>query len=354
MLIDRGETERTRGLMATFTDSIDTELGEQRRRGITQWFDGPIPRLVLRRTCLLVPQLFVVSALSFVLTALTPGNAGETILGINATKANVERLDRAFGLNLPLWTQYWHWLRDAVGGNLGNSFSSGQPVATIIGQRLPVTLSLIGGALLVSLVIGVGFGLVSALKGGIIGRTLDSAALIGFALPSFWVGAELIVIFAVKLQWLPATGYVSPGVSITQWLESLALPVAALSLASVAAIAKQTREAVLETIGMEHVRMAWASGLSSRSVIFRHTLKNAAPRIITVVGIQAVGLLVGTIFIENVFSLPGLGSAIATAALNHDLPLVQGIAIVFTIMVAIVNLLVDLAYMWLNPKVKVS
>jgi peptide/nickel transport system permease protein len=339
--------------MTTFTESVDTGLATPTRRTLSRWFTGSIARLVLRRACLLVPQLFVVSALSFFLTALTPGNAAQTILGINATRQNVEQLDRAFGLNLPIWTQYWHWLQYAVIGNLGNSFSTGQPVTSIIGQRLPVTLSLIGGALVVSIVVGVGFGLISALRGGIIGRVVDSIAMIGFALPSFWVGAELIVLFAVKLQWLPATGYVSLGLSPARWLESLALPVAALSLASVAAVAKQTREAVLETVGMEYVRMAWASGLSQRSIIFRHTLKNASTRIITVLGVQAVGMLVGTIFIENVFALPGLGSAISNAALTHDLPLVQGIALVFTIIVAIINLAVDLTYAWLNPKVKV-
>jgi peptide/nickel transport system permease protein len=318
------------------------------------WLRHPAARLAVRRLALAVPQLLVVSAVSFLLVSLTPGNAALSILGPNATSGSVATLRREFRLNLPLWDQYWQWLRHAAAGDLGISFSTGQPVGEAIGQRLPVTLSLLVGALLVSLIVGVWIGVVSALRGGVIGRTVDALALIGFALPGFWVGAELIVIFAVKFRWLPATGFVPLSQSPSQWLRSLVLPVAALSLTSVAAVAKQTREAMLETLGMEYVRMARASGLSPKSIIFRHALKNASIRIVTILGVQAVGLLAGTIFVENVFALPGLGSAVSSAALSHDLPLVQAIAVVFTIMVVLINLAIDLTYMWLNPKVRVQ
>ena len=319
-----------------------------------RWLRHPAARLVGGRLVLAVPQLLVVSVLSFLLTSLTPGDAARSILGLSATPASVAQLRHQFRLDLPLWDQYWQWLRHAAAGDLGTSFSTGQPVGEAISQRLPVTLSLMAGALLVSLVVGVGFGVISALRGGVAGRAIDALAMVGFALPGFWVGAELIVIFSVSLHWLPATGFVPLQQSPSQWFRSLVLPVAALSLTSVAAVAKQSRQAMLETLGTEYVRMARASGLSPRSIIFRHALKNASILIATILGVQAVGLLAGTIFVESVFALPGLGSAVSDAALQHDLPLVQGVTVVFTIMVVLINLVIDLTYTWLNPKVRVQ
>jgi peptide/nickel transport system permease protein len=300
-----------------------------------------------------VPLLFMVSALSFFLVSLTPGNAADQILGTTATPQEYAALRRALGLDLPLYDQYWQWLRHAVMGDLGSSIFSGQPVTQAIGQRLPVTLSLLLGALVVTVVVGVGLGLFSALRGGVMGRTVDGLALIGFALPAFWVGAELIVLFAVKLTWFPATGYVSISQSPVGWLRSLVLPVIALSLYGVAATAKQTREAMLDVMGSEYIRMARANGVAPRSIIFFHGLKNASIRVVTVLGVVAVGLLGGTVLVENVFALPGLGSLAVTAATEHDLPVVQGVAVYFTLMVVVINLLIDLAYTWLNPRVRV-
>lgn len=312
----------------------------------------PFLRVAVHRLLMAVPLLFAVSVLSFLLVSLTPGNATYAILGTNATPSEYAALRRALGLNLPLYDQYWQWLRHAVTGNLGASVLSGEPVSQAIGERLPVTLSLIVGALVVSVVAGVGLGVFSALRGRAIGRFIDGLALAGFALPAFWLGAELIVLFAVKLGWFPATGYVSFAVSPLGWLRSLVLPVAALSLYGVAATAKQTREAMLDVLGSEYIRMAWANGIPARSIIFRHALKNASIRVVTVLGVQAVGLLGGTVLAETVFALPGLGSLIVTAAQDHDLPVVQGVALTFTIIVVLINLCIDLGYAWLNPKVR--
>jgi peptide/nickel transport system permease protein len=312
----------------------------------------PVLRVVARRILMAVPLLFVVSVLSFLLVSLTPGNATYAILGSNATQAEYRALRHALGLNLPLWDQYWQWLRHTVTGNLGASVVSGQPVSQAISERLPVTLSLIVGALLVSVVVGVGLGVFSALRGRLLGRLVDALALVGFALPAFWLGAELIVVFAVKLGWFPATGYVSFAASPADWLRALVLPVAALSLYGVAATAKQTREAMLDVLGSEYIRMARANGIPARSIVFRHALKNASMRVVTVLGVQAVGLLGGTVLAETVFALPGLGSLIVTAAQDHDLPVVQGVALTFTIIVVLINLAIDLAYAGLNPKVR--
>jgi peptide/nickel transport system permease protein len=178
-------------------------------------------------------------------------------------------------------------------------------------------------------------------------------ALVGFSLPAFWVGAELIVIFAVWRNWFPATGYVSLTASPAGWLHSLVLPVISLSLYGIAATAKQTRESMLDVLGSEYIRMARANGLSSRSIVLRHALRNASMRVVTVLGLQAVGLLGGTVLVENVFALPGLGSLMVTAATEHDLPVVAGMVVYFTLIVVVINLLVDLAYLWLNPRVRI-
>jgi len=300
-----------------------------------------------------VPLLFVVSALTFVLVSLTPGNAAEEILGTSASPAEYAALNRALGLNLPIYEQYWNWLRHALTGNLGQSIFTAQPVTQAIGQRLPVTLSLLVGALIVSVVIGIGLGVFSALRGGAVGRAVDALALIGFSLPAFWLGAELIVIFAVWRNWFPATGYVPFADSPAGWLHSLVLPVAALSLYGIAATAKQTREAMLDVLASEYIRMARANGIPRRALVFRHALRNAAIPVVTVLGLQAVGLLGGTVLVENVFALPGLGSLMVTAATQHDLPVVAGMVVYFTLMVVAINLVVDLAYIWLNPRVRV-
>jgi peptide/nickel transport system permease protein len=300
-----------------------------------------------------VPLLFVVSALTFVLVSLTPGNAAEEILGTRATADEYAALNRELGLNLPLYQQYWDWLGRALHGSLGESIFTHQAVTQIIGQRLPVTLSLLVGSLLVSMVLGVSLGVFSALRGGATGRAVDALALVGFSLPAFWVGAELIVIFAVWRNWFPATGYVPLDVSPVGWLHSLVLPVFALSLYGIAATAKQTREAMLDVLASDYIRMARANGIPRRSVIFRHALRNASIRIVTVLGLQAIGLLGGTVLVENVFALPGLGSLMVTSVTQHDLSVVAGMVVYFTLIVVVINLVVDLAYTWLNPKVRV-
>jgi peptide/nickel transport system permease protein len=315
---------------------------------------SPILKTLARISASGVALLFVVSALSFFLESLTPGDAAEQILGTNATRAQYVALDKRLGLNLPIYDQYFRWLRSAVGGNLGTSIFSGQSVAHEIAQRLPVSAALVVGGLAAAVIVGVGAGVVSAVRGRAVGRAVDVLALAGFVLPSFWIGAELILVFAIFVHWFPPTGFVYFTASPIGWLRSLALPVAALSLYGIAAIAKQTREAMLDVLGSEYVRMARANGASASSIVFRHALRNASVRIVTVIGIVAVGLLGGTVFAETVFALPGLGSLLVSSALDHDLPVVQGVTICFTLMVVLINLVVDVAYTWLDPKVRTA
>jgi peptide/nickel transport system permease protein len=315
---------------------------------------NPMLRVVGRRALFAVPLLFVVSALSFLLVSLTPGDAAREILGTNPPPGAYPKLRHALGLDLPIQEQYWRWLTHAVRGDLGGSLVTSERVTHVIDPRLPVTLSLMLCALLVTVGIGVPVGLFSAVRGGVAGRFIDGMALVGFALPAFWIGAVLIAVFSVQLKWFPVVGYVPLSESPSRWLASLALPVTALALHAVAAVAKQTREAILDVRSSEFIRMARANGISPASVLFRHTLKNAAIRIVTIVGLLAVSLLGGTVLVESVFALPGLGGLAVNVALQHDLPFVQGIVVYFTLIVVVINLLIDLIYTLLNPRVRTA
>ncbi|GAA2828229.1 ABC transporter permease [Kribbella solani] len=314
----------------------------------------PLAQLVRRRVALTAVLLMVVSGSTFVLVSLSPGDPAEQILGFNATPESIARLRSAMGLNQPLWDQYWNWIRSAATGDLGTSISTGTPVADAISARLPVTLSLVAGALLVTSLLGVGGGVLASLRGGGVARAVDAVALLGFALPSFWLASGMVALFAVRLGWFPAIGYVPLAESPAGWLRSLVLPIAALALPSIAFVAKQTRESMAGALDSEYVRMGRAHGVPDRSLIGRHALRNAAMPVVTVIGVQAVGLLAGTLFVENVFSLPGLGSLLVQSALGHDVPVVMGITMTITLLVVAVNAVVDLAYTWLNPRVRTS
>jgi peptide/nickel transport system permease protein len=315
---------------------------------------NPVVRVVVRRLGLAVPLMFVVSALSFILSLASPFDPVVGILGLAASPASKAQLRHQFLMDQPFYDRYWNWLEHAVHGDLGKSWFLEQPVVGLIEQRFPVTLSLVGVTLLLSLVFGVTAGVVSAVRGGFLGRLIDSVALVGFSLPGFWVGAVLISIFAVRLRWLPAISYVPLTQSPTEWLRSIILPVVALSLLPTAVMARQTREAMMDVLASEHVRMAWANGIPPRTIIYRLALKNAAIRVITVAGLQVVGLLAGTLFVEAVFALPGLGSGLANAAAAGDLPTTQGIIVFFTLLIVGVNLVVDLLYTALDPRLRAT
>jgi peptide/nickel transport system permease protein len=314
----------------------------------------PLLGLAVRRILLAIPLLIVVSALTFVLISLSPGDAAREILGADATPEAYAALRERLGLDLPLYAQYWQWASHAVVGDFGTSLFSSESVATSVAVRAPVTLSLAVGALIVSLVVGVAFGVTSAVRRGVLGRVLDAAAVLGWAVPAFWLGAMLVLLFAVRLHWLPAIGYVPITTSPIEWLRSLVLPVAALSLAGVAAVAKQTREAMLDVLGSEYIRVARANGIRRTSLVLRHALRNAAIRIVTILGLLAVGLVGGTVVVESVFALPGIGSLAVQSSLQHDFPLVQGIVVLITLTVVGINLLIDLVYGWVDPRVHVA
>jgi peptide/nickel transport system permease protein len=301
--------------------------------------------------------LFLITALTFVLASMAPGDAAKAILSSQSgsyTAQQYQQMRRALGINEPLPVQYWHWLDGVLHGSLGTDLFSSQPVTQELNARLGPSLSIILATVIVSGVIGVSLGIVSALRGGALGRLVDVVSLAGLALPNFWLALVLVELLAVKVALFPATGYVPLGAGPGPWLRSIALPVLALSAGAVAFVAKQTRDSLSEVMSREFVLMLRARGLSRRSVVLKHALRNAAIPVVTVVGLLLVGLLGGTVLIEDVFSIPGLGQEAVTAAGSHDLPVIEGVAFYFTVIVVIANLLVDLSYRLLNPRVRGS
>jgi len=310
--------------------------------------------LIGRRLALSLPLLVIVPTVTFLLAALIPGDVARTILGADATQAQYLQLRQTLGLNEPLLTRYFTWLGNALHGNLGTSLFWQQPVSSLLDSRLQVTLSLVVGSTALATAVGVVFGVVAALRAGVVGKIVDAIAMVGLAIPNFFLGLLLVTWFAVTLRVLPATGYISFSQSPGEWLRSIVLPVITLAVPGIAVIAKQTRDAMLEVLDRPFIRTLRAAGVPGRSIIGKHALRNAAIPVVTVTGLIFIASLSGTVLVETVFALPGLGGLVVQATSQHDLPLIQGVAVYFTIAVICVNLLVDLTYSWLDPRVRVS
>ena len=309
-------------------------------------------RPVYRRLLLSIPVVFVVSALTFVLTAIIPGDPGRTLLGTQSTPEAVEAINKSLGLDRPLHEQYWSWLEGAFHGDLGSSVFNGATVTSILNDALPVTLTLLIGATVIAILLGVPLGVASARRPGIARRVVDVLSMLGFALPGFWLGLLLVLLFSRVLGWLPPSGWVPFSDSPSEWLRSIALPVATLALFGISVIAKQTRDGMLDVLDGEYVRALRLRGLSERSIVYKHALRNALPNVVTLVGLYVVTLLLGTALVEAVFALQGLGSIAIQATSQHDLPILQGVAIYFTLIVVVAFCLVDLVRAWLNPKLR--
>jgi len=313
-----------------------------------------VARLILRRIAISIPLIFVVSMLVFALQSLSPTDPAQALLGTGGTQEQLDALREKLGLNLPLWQQYTNYMAHVLRGDFMSSYRTGIPVTTLIADRLPVTLALIILGVVVGTIVGVALGTASAIRGGFFGKLLDFVSLAGLALPNFWLGLALVAVFAVGLRLLPSGGYVPFTQNPVGWAVSLVLPVAALSLGGIATIAKTTRESMLEVMNRDFIRTLRAAGLGGGSIIWKHGLKNAAIPVISVVNLNFIGALTGTVFVESVFVLPGLGSLVVSAVNGAEIQVLEGVALTFTIIVVIVNLLIDISYGWLNPKVRAA
>jgi peptide/nickel transport system permease protein len=314
-------------------------------------------RFLMQRLLALIPVLFTVAVIVFLILRLTPGDPAAVIAGNNATNEDIDRIREQLGLTKPLFTQFGIWLMGVVQGDLGYSFYLNKPVTELIAQRIEPTLSLAAGTMLLSVCLAVPLGTLAAWRmGGWLDRMLSGFAVAGFSVPVFVIGYVLIYIFAVQLQWLPVQGYrrlfgpASQGLGA--WAYQLVLPWASLATIYVALIARVTRASVSEALTEDYIRTARAKGLTEQAVLLRHALANAAVPIVTVIGIGIALLIGGVVVTETVYAIPGLGSLTVDAVLNRDFPVIQGVVLFFSLLYVLINLLVDLSYLWLDPRIR--
>jgi peptide/nickel transport system permease protein len=308
---------------------------------------------ILSRLLATIPLLLALSLLIFLMIHLIPGSAAAVILGEAAAPEHVAALEAELGLNDPLYIQYARWMGRALQGDLGNSLINGRPVVAAISARLPVTLALAAGGLSVGLLLGLTTGIVAGIyPGSLLDRLSVMLASLGLAVPTFWLALLLAAGFAVELDWFPAIGYTPFRESPLGWLHSLVLPALALGLPSSALIARQMRSSLRSVMQMPYIRAARATGVDGRHLISRHALRNALIPVMTIIGFELTRLIGGAFLVEQVFALPGMGSLVITAVLERDLPLVQGVVLVTAALVVLINLLVDISYGWLNPRVR--
>lgn len=311
-------------------------------------------RFLARRVLSGVVLVFVVSTITFLLMSSTGGNPARNILGEGATEAQVAAKATELGLDRPVLERYVDWISHAVVGDFGRSWFTNEPVIQSLANKLPVSLSIVIAAVLVTALLSVALGVAAAVRRGWLDRFVQVFAIVGFALPNFWVALVLVTIFSVTLRLLPATGFVAFTTDPARWALGLILPVSALVVGTVASMAQQVRGATIDVLRQDYVRTLRARGISSTSLLFRHVLRNAAPPALTVLSLQFVGLLGGAIIVEKVFALQGLGSLAVNATTQGDLPPILGLVVVMVVLVVVVNTVIDLAGGWLNPKARLS
>ncbi len=302
---------------------------------------------IKRRLLSIIPVLFGVSVSVFLVLHLAPGDPARLIVGDEADAEVIERVREQMGLNDPLHVQYGRFASGILSGDLGTSFRTNQPVTQEIVQRIAPTLRLAAVGMVVAVLIGLLAGTVAAVfRGTLVDNAVMVAAMIGVSTPGFWFGIMLIFLFAVTLGWFPSSGASTP--------KHLVLPAVALGVRAAAILARMTRSSMLEVIRRDFVRTARAKGLNERVVIYRHVLRNSLIPVVTIIGLQFGDLLAGTIIIEQVFAWPGLGTLLVSSLFSRDYPLVQGIVLYIAVGYLVINLLVDLIYGYLDPRISYS
>lgn len=307
---------------------------------------------VIRRLLLLVPVSLFVSFITFMLIHLVPGDPARVLLGEDATPETLAALRQQLGLDRPLYEQYGLWLNQAIHGNLGESIQLHQPVIQAIIQRLPVTLELGVAALLFSLILAVPLGIAAATsRNSRRDWVLNLGSLLGTTIPPFVFGLLLILLFAVLLRIFPPGGYVPFSEDPFTNLRDLILPMIALGSGSVAVNFRQVRASMLDVLGQDYIRTARAKGLSERRINYRHALPNALLPLLTLVGLQAGAILAGAVVVETIFLWPGVGQLAVTSILSKDYPAVQGVVLLSALSYMLINLIVDLAYAFVDPRI---
>jgi peptide/nickel transport system permease protein len=310
-------------------------------------------RYVLHRLFATLPVVAVVTIVVFLLLHLAPGDPAAVIAGDNAAPQEIERIRVQLGLDRPLLQQFWIWLVRLLHGDLGVSIYSNLPVMRLIGQRIGPTLSLAAGTLVVSVLIAVTLGVIAAVQAGkFVDHLVMLLAILGLSAPVFVVGYLMALVFSVELEWLPVQGYSPIAAGLRPYLSHLVLPTVALALNFIALITRMTRASMLEVLAQDYIRTADSKGLATSRVLLLHALKNAAVPIATVVGIGIALLISGVVITETVFNIPGLGRLTVDAVLKRDYPIVQGLIIVFAAAKVLVNLIIDISYVFLDPRIR--
>jgi peptide/nickel transport system permease protein len=309
-------------------------------------------QFLLRRILAVLPVLFVVSLVVFLILRLAPGDPAAVIAGNSATNEDIAKIQVQLGLDRSIPVQYGIWMGNVFQGDLGFSYYLNKPVTELIAQRVEPTLSLAFGTVILALLIAVPLGTVAAWRmGGWLDRLLSGFSVAGFSVPVFVIGYLLIYLFAIRLEWLPVQGYKSIS-GPWAWMRQLILPWMTLAMIYVALIARVTRASVSEALTEDYIRTARSKGISETAVLLRHALANAAVPIVTVVGIGIALLIGGVVVTETVYAIPGLGSLTVDAVLNRDFPVIQGLVLLFSVSYVLINLLVDLSYLVLDPRIR--
>lgn len=300
-----------------------------------------------------IPVLVIVSLLAFSFIHIIPGDPAMAMLGLNATPAQVDALRKEMGLDQPIVMQYLNWLGRMVTGDMGISVLSGRSISLSIFERLPHTLVLAFLSILLSILIAIPIGVIAAARqNSLTDRMVMLFALIGVSVPSFWVGILCIILFAVKLNWLPASGYVSIFEHFFQGLRYMILPAFSLAMVLAAVSARMMRSSMLETLRQDYIRTARAKGLGRWASILKHGFKNALIPVVTVIGVDFGWLLGGTVVIETIFGIPGMGRLVVYAIMNRDYPMMQGVILYMAVIYMLVNLIVDIVVIFLNPRIR--
>ncbi|MET4328672.1 peptide/nickel transport system permease protein [Bradyrhizobium sp. i1.15.2] len=308
---------------------------------------------IIRRLLSILPVMGIVAVIIFLLLHLAPGDPAAVMAGDNVTQEAIAQMRERLGLDEPLWRQFLLWVLHLLHGDLGNSMFWGDPVTTLIAQRAEPTISLAltSGAFAVAIALLIGIA-AAANAGTALDRFVMGFAVLNLSVPAFVVGYLLIFVFAIELKWLPVQGYSPIADGVGPWLRSLILPAVVLGLPYVAFIARITRATMLEVLGEDYLRTARAKGVASGPLLMKHALKNAAPPIVTVIGMGVGFLIGGAVVTETVFNFPGIGRLVVDAIARRDYPIIQGVTLVFSGVYMLINLLVDLSYPLFDPRVR--
>ena len=310
-------------------------------------------RAVLFRLLQAIPVLLLVAVLAFLLMHMLPGDPAVVIAGPDASPAAIEALRHQLGLDRPIWTQLLAWLGHLASGDFGKSLMLNQGVVQAVAARVPVTLSLALLAFAITVPVGVALGITAAYwRNTWVDSTVMAVALVGVSIPSFWIAIISVIVFSVQLQWLPSSGYAPLGEGVGPWFRSLLQPALILALFQIGYLARMTRSAMLDVLDQDYIRTARAKGLSEWRTVGRHAFRNTLVSVVTVSGIILSLLIGGSVVIEQVFALPGIGRLVVQGIIARDYPLVQGAMLLLGLAFVLVNVAVDLVYTWVDPRVR--